>query len=43
MRLVGKYLLLYTVIEADRVVRVVGFRHGARLPRRGDLPESLNG
>jgi mRNA-degrading endonuclease RelE of RelBE toxin-antitoxin system len=36
--LVGDYLVLFTVDEKTRTVRVVGFRHGSRLPRPDDLP-----
>ena len=32
----GTYLIHYWLDEAALVVRVIGFRHGARLPRRGE-------
>jgi plasmid stabilization system protein ParE len=34
----GDYLALYTIDDVEKTVRVVGFRHGARLPRPDDLP-----
>ena len=37
--LIGKYVAYYHVDEGDKVVRILGFRHGARMPRRGDLPD----
>jgi toxin ParE1/3/4 len=36
--LVGDYLLLFTIDAESRKVWVIGFRHGSRLPRPGDLP-----
>ncbi|MEQ8848293.1 type II toxin-antitoxin system RelE/ParE family toxin [Botrimarina sp.] len=33
------YLLLYRIDESGGTVVVVGFRHGSRLPRPGDLGE----
>ena len=36
--LIGKYLALYHVNDATRVVTVFSFRHGAQLPKREDLP-----
>lgn len=36
--LIGRYLALFTIDEAKRVVHVIGFRHGQRLPRPGELP-----
>lgn len=32
------YLILFTVDEINATVYVVGLRHGARLPRPGELP-----
>lgn len=32
----GTYLVHYTLDDAAGIVRVIGFRHGARLPRRGE-------
>jgi ParE toxin of type II toxin-antitoxin system, parDE len=37
--LVGDHLVLFTIDEAAGKVWVVGFRHGARLPRPNDLPD----
>jgi plasmid stabilization system protein ParE len=37
-KLIGKYLALYTVDDESHVVRVIGFRHGSRLPRPDELP-----
>jgi plasmid stabilization system protein ParE len=39
MRVVGDYLLLYTVDEAAKTVQIIGFRHGHRLPRPSELPQ----
>ena len=36
--LIGQYLALFTIDEAKRAVHVIGFRHGYRLPRPGELP-----
>lgn len=36
--LIGRYLALFTIDETKRAVHVIGFRHGHRLPRPGDLP-----
>jgi hypothetical protein len=30
------YLVYYTIDELNHVVQVAGFRHGARLPKRGE-------
>ena len=38
--LVGDYLILFTVDESARRVWVIGFRHGARLPRPEELPDA---
>lgn len=38
---IGRYLVLYSVDENQQRVYVIGFRHGARLPRPNDLPVSL--
>jgi len=35
---VGNCIVLYTVDEEATAVRVIGFRHGARLPRPNELP-----
>jgi plasmid stabilization system protein ParE len=32
----GTYLIHYQVNDAARTVRILNFRHGARLPRRGE-------
>lgn len=37
---VGRYLILFTIVEVDLTVIVIGFRHGSRLPRPDDLPEA---
>lgn len=34
----GNYLALYTIDDVRKTVKVVGFRHGARLPRPDELP-----
>ena len=39
-QIIGNYLVLYTIDESRSTIRVVGFRHGARLPRPDELPES---
>jgi len=31
------YLIHYRVIDAAAAVEIVNFRHGARLPKRGEL------
>lgn len=36
--IIGNYLALYHIVASTRVVRVIGFRHGSRLPRPDDLP-----
>jgi len=36
--LVGDYFLLFTIVEEDQTVWVIGFRHGSRLPRANELP-----
>jgi plasmid stabilization system protein ParE len=36
--LIGRYLALFTIDETKRVVHVIGFRHGHRLPRPAELP-----
>jgi hypothetical protein len=38
--LVGDHLLLFTINETARKVWIIGFRHGARLPRPNDLPDA---
>ena len=35
---IGKYLALYHIEESVKIIRVIGFRHGARLPRPDELP-----
>jgi toxin ParE1/3/4 len=37
--LIGNYLLLFTVVEEDQMVVVLGLRHGSRLPRADELPD----
>jgi plasmid stabilization system protein ParE len=39
---IGRYLALYTIVEEQQRVYVIGFRHGARLPRPQELPPSLD-
>ena len=41
--LAGKYLVLFTINEEDRKVWVLGVRHGHRLPRPDDLPDTQPG
>jgi plasmid stabilization system protein ParE len=41
--LVGNYLILFTIEKKARKVWVIGFRHGSRLPRPGELPEQSPG
>lgn len=36
--LIGRYLALFTIDESKKSVHVIGFRHGHRLPRAGELP-----
>lgn len=38
--LIGKYVAVYTIDEEYCVVRILNFRHGSRLPHRGDLPDT---
>ena len=35
--LVGNYLACYTIDDEAKTVRVIGFRHGRRLPRPDEL------
>ena len=37
--ILGNYLALYAVDDEARIVRVIGFRHGKRLPRPNDLSD----
>jgi len=37
--LIGNYLALYTIDDSVRTVKLIAFRHGARLPRPEELPE----
>lgn len=37
--LVDDYLLLFTILEKQRNVVVIGFRHGSRLPQPAELPK----
>jgi plasmid stabilization system protein ParE len=37
---IGRYLVLYTIDETQQRVYAIGFRHGARLPRPNELPQS---
>jgi toxin ParE1/3/4 len=39
--LIGDYFILFTIDESAAKVRVIGFRHGSRLPRPDDLPDLL--
>ena len=39
MLIVDRCLFLYTVIEDEQTVRVIGFRHGSQLPRSEELPD----
>jgi len=41
--LIGDYFLLFTVVERDRTVWVIGFRHGRQLPRPDELPHAAAG
>lgn len=36
---IGDYLALYHLDESGRIVSILSFRHGSRLPRHSDLPE----
>jgi hypothetical protein len=36
---VGTYVLLFTIDDDQRKIRVLGLRHGHRLPRPEDLPD----
>ena len=38
---VGDYLLVFTVDDESSRVWVIGFRHGAMLPRPDDLPDDV--
>ncbi len=38
--LVGDYLVLFTIDNSAGKVWVIGFRHGSRLPRPDELPDS---
>ena len=38
-QIIGSYLALYTIDEDNMVVKVIGFRHGSRLPRPEELSE----
>lgn len=38
----GNYLVLYAIDDVRKIVKVVGFRHGARLPRPGELPRETS-
>jgi plasmid stabilization system protein ParE len=39
--LIGVYLLLFTIVEKDRTVIVIGLRHGSQLPRPDELPDEV--
>ena len=41
--LIGDYFLLFTIVEEDQTVWVIGFRHGSRLPRPNELPNAPPG
>jgi mRNA-degrading endonuclease RelE of RelBE toxin-antitoxin system len=38
-KVIGNYLVLYTIDDTKQTVTVIGFRHGHRLPRPEELPE----
>ena len=38
-KVIGNYLALYHIDDAEKKVTVIGFRHGHRLPRPEELPE----
>lgn len=38
----GNYLALYTIDDGRKTVKVVGFRHGARLPQPDELPKDAS-
>ncbi len=38
-QILGNYLALYTIDDESQIVRVIGFRHGKRLPRLDDLSD----
>ena len=42
MRIIGKHVLLFTVVESKKLVWVVGFRHGAQLPQSNELPDDVD-
>ena len=42
MRIIGHHVLTYTVDEPEKVVYVIGLRHGAQLPRPAELPNDLD-
>lgn len=35
---IGSYVAIYTVDDLAQAVKIIGFRHGARLPRPDTLP-----
>jgi toxin ParE1/3/4 len=39
--LIGDYFLLFTIVDKDRTVWVIGFRHGSQLPRPKELPGTI--
>ena len=42
-KLIGRNLALHTIDEEAKVVRIIHFRHGSRLPRPGELPGEPTG
>jgi toxin ParE1/3/4 len=40
---IGDYFLLFTIVEKNRTVWVIGFRHGSRLPRPEELSDPEEG
>lgn len=41
-QVIGNYLALYTTNDDKKTVTVIGFRHGARLPRPDELPGDVD-
>ncbi|MEO0531295.1 MAG: hypothetical protein AAF266_12080 [Planctomycetota bacterium] len=41
--ILGRYIATYTILPDVGEVRVIGFRHAAKLPRVGDLPDDPAG
>lgn len=38
-QIIGEYLAIYRIDKAAKVVEVIGFRRGCKLPRPNELPE----